>query len=169
MMQSWTRWFVVQTRPHAEHKAAAHLARQGFDCYLPRYLKRRRHAGKTEIVPAALFPRYMFVAVGEAQQWRSIRSTIGVSQLVCSGEDPAPVPDRVIEELRAREDANGFIKLSPRPAFPKGARVRVVDGIFVDRLALYDDLVDCERVAVLLEILGRKVRVVIDKNKIVEL
>ena len=31
------RWFVAQTHPHAENKAAAHLQRQGFDVYMPRY------------------------------------------------------------------------------------------------------------------------------------
>ena len=34
---SSARWYVVQTRPHAEAKAAAHLERQGFGIYLPRY------------------------------------------------------------------------------------------------------------------------------------
>ena len=38
------RWYVVQSQPNSELKAAAHLDRQGFTTYLPRYLKRRRHA-----------------------------------------------------------------------------------------------------------------------------
>jgi transcriptional antiterminator RfaH len=79
-------WYVVQTRPHAEVRAAQHLQRQGFATYLPRHLKRRRHARRTEIVAAPLFPRYLFVLVDMAtQRWRSIHSTIGVSRLVCNG------------------------------------------------------------------------------------
>ena len=31
--------------------------------YLPRYLKRRRHARRVDIVAAPLFPRYLFVAI----------------------------------------------------------------------------------------------------------
>ena len=57
------RWFVAHTHPHAEGKASAHLARQGFETYLPRYLKRRRHARKIETVAAPFFPRYVFVFV----------------------------------------------------------------------------------------------------------
>jgi transcriptional antiterminator RfaH len=40
--------------------------------------------------------------------------------------------------------------------------VRIVDGIFASRLGLFDGLSDGERVAVLLDMLGRKVRVVLD-------
>ena len=39
-----TRWFVVQTQANGEAKAAEHLRRQSYEIYLPRYLKRRRHA-----------------------------------------------------------------------------------------------------------------------------
>ena len=38
------RWYVVQTQANGEAKAAEHLRRQGYEIYLPRYLKRRRHA-----------------------------------------------------------------------------------------------------------------------------
>ena len=50
------RWYVVRTQPHAESKASAHLGRQGFETYLPRYLKKRRHARRVETVQAPLFP-----------------------------------------------------------------------------------------------------------------
>jgi len=42
---SHKNWYAVQTQPNAEMKAVAHLARQDFEVYLPRFLKRRRHAG----------------------------------------------------------------------------------------------------------------------------
>jgi transcriptional antiterminator RfaH len=71
-------WYVVHTHPHAEAKAAAHLERQGYSTYLPRYLKCRRHARRIEIVPAPLFPRYLFVTIDRLRQrWRSIQSTVG--------------------------------------------------------------------------------------------
>src|ERR1700712_2882696 len=109
------RWYVVQTQPNAENKAVTHLNRQGFSTYLPRYLKRRRHARKVDTVAAPLFPNYLFVAIDLAGQgWRSIRSTVGVSRLLCHGDTPSIVTDSVLSALRAREDAEGFIKLSPR-------------------------------------------------------
>jgi transcriptional antiterminator RfaH len=158
-----TRWYVVQAHPHCEGKAVWHLGRQGFDAYLPRYEKRRRHARRIETVAAPLFPRYLFVAIDVAsQRWRSIQSTIGVSRLVCNGDDPAVLADAVVDGLRGREDARGFVRLDPRPRFAIGERVRIVDGIFASSLGLFDGITDGERVAVLLELLGRKVRVVFD-------
>ena len=74
------RWYVAQTQPMAEHKALAHLHRQGFEVYLPRYLKRRSHARRVDHVPAPVFPRYLFVAMDiESCRWRAINSTVGVT------------------------------------------------------------------------------------------
>ena len=159
------RWFVAHTHPHAEGKATAHLNRQGFEIYFPRYLKRRRHARRIEIVAAPLFPRYLFVAIDlNVQRWRSIYSTIGVSRLVCNGDDPTPVPDGVVESLKQREDASGFIKLDCRPRFRAGDKIRVLEGAFSSCLGLFEGMAERERIAILLDLLGRKVRVVLDAD-----
>ena len=158
-----TRWYVVQTQVNGEAKAAQNLLRQGFEIYLPRYLKRRRHARKVDFVARPLFPRYMFVAIDVAtQRWRAIQSTQGVSHLVCNGEEPAAVPDGVLGALRAREDERGFVRMEERPAFAPGAKVRVLASAFVDNAGLFDGMGDHDRVAILLEMLGRKVRVHLD-------
>jgi transcriptional antiterminator RfaH len=162
-----SRWYVVQTHVNAEAKAAANLDRQGFAVYLPRYLKRRSHARKVETVARALFPRYLFVAIDLAtQRWRAIQSTLGVSHLVCWSDQPASVEAGVITALKAREDEGGFIKLGRRPAFSPGDKVRIVEGAFIDNLALVEGVSDHERVAVLLDLLGRKVRVLVGADLI---
>jgi transcriptional antiterminator RfaH len=162
-----SRWFVVQTQPHAEAKAAAHLARQDFATYLPHYLKRRRHARRVETVAAPLFPRYMFVAVDLAvQRWRAIQSTIGVSHLVCHGDGPAAVAAGIIDALKAREDERGFVRIERRPLFAAGDRVRILDGVFSACLGLFEGVADRERVAILLDLLGRKVRVTLDADAV---
>ena len=157
------RWYVAQTQPHAEAKAAAHLCRQGFDVYLPRYLKRRRHARRIETVAAPLFPGYIFVEIDVAvQRWRVVQSTIGVSRLVCNGDWPAALADDVIEGLKRQQDASGFVKLERGSQFKPGDKVRVVDGVFATCLGLFEGTPDRERVAILLDLLGRSVRVVLD-------
>jgi len=166
-MSEQTRWYLVHTRPHCEGKAAEHLARQGFDTYLPRYLKRRRHARRIETVAAPLFPRYLFVTVDMlTQRWLSIRSTLGVSTLVSCGGRPAEVPAAIIGDLRGRE-VGGVVALDQRPRFAPGDRVRIVDGVFAGCLGLFEDMSDRERVAVLLDLLGRKVRVTIDDLSVI--
>jgi transcriptional antiterminator RfaH len=162
------RWYVVQTQPRAEAKAVAHLQRQGFTTYLPRFLKRRRHARRIETVAAPLFPRYLFVLIDLAtQRWRCIHSTLGVSRLVCNGEEPAAVADGIVAGLRAREGADGMVRLPPQRRFAQGETVRVIDGALASCLGLYEGMADGDRVAVLLDLLGRKVRVVIDDLSIV--
>jgi transcriptional antiterminator RfaH len=158
-----THWHVVHTHAHAEAQAATHLVRQGYEIYLPRYLKRRRHARRVDTVPAPLFPRYCFVGIDRlTQRWRSIGATIGVAHLVCNGEEPAAVPAPVIEEIRRREDECGFVRLDQAPRFVAGDQVRIVGGIFTDCVGLFEDMTDRDRVTVLVELLGRKVKVTLD-------
>lgn len=162
-----TRWYVVQTQVNGEAKAAQNLLRQGFDIYLPRYLKRRRHARKVDFAAKPLFPRYLFVAIDTAaQRWRSIQSTQGVSRLVCNGEEPAALPNGVLGALRAREDDCGFVRMDAKPAFTPGDKVRVLAGAFMDSAGLFDGMGDHDRVAILLDLLGRKVRVHLDVDMV---
>jgi transcriptional antiterminator RfaH len=161
-------WHVVQVHVRAETKAQMHLARQGFETYLPRYLKRRRHARRTDTVAAPLYPSYLFVTFNPLiHRWRSIHSTVGVARLVCTGDVPAAIDAAIIGGLKSREDAQGFVQLERRPQFAAGDKVRVREGVFTDCLGLFEGMGDRERVAILLDLLGRKVRVVLDEAFVV--
>ena len=160
-------WFVVQTQVNAEARAARNLLRQGFEIYLPCYLKRRCHARKIDEVAAPLFPRYIFVRIDMAtQRWRSVQSTFGVAGLVLNGAEPAPVPTQVLRSLRAREDESGYVRLAERPKFALGDKVRVIAGAFAENIALFEGLADRDRILVLLEMLGRKVCVSIEADMV---
>jgi transcriptional antiterminator RfaH len=162
-----TVWYVVQTQVNSETKATQNLMRQGYDVYLPRYLKRRRHARKVDFAAKPLFPRYLFVAVNMAtQRWRSIQSTFGVSHLVSYGDAPAPVPNGVVDALKAREDDKGFIRFDAKPVFLPGDKIRVLAGAFMDNAGLFNGLADHDRVSILLDMLGRKVRVLLDADMV---
>jgi transcriptional antiterminator RfaH len=164
-MSADLRWYVAQTHPHAETKASLHLRRQGFDVYLPRYLKQRRHARRVEKIAAPLFPSYLFVTIDIAtQRWLSIDSTFGVTRLVRVGDRPAPVPQSVIDALKGRENSAGIVQLDRRPRFLPGEKIRVVGGAFCDCYGLYEGMSARERVAILLDLLGRKVRVILDTD-----
>jgi len=164
--QEQGRWYVVQTQPHAEARAQEHLRRQGFTTYLPRLIKSRRHARKTERVIRPLFPRYMFILIDSTHQgWHSIRSTFGVSSLVGSEDGPTAVREGVIEAIRQREGTDGHIRFDA-PKFMRGAAVRVLDGVFASSLGLFESMNDKDRVSVLLDLLGRRVRVVLEAESV---
>lgn len=153
-------WYLVHTQPQAEARVEFNLRRQGFSSYLPKYQRTRRHARKTEMVTRPLFPRYLFVALDLAcDRWRTVQSTFGVSQFVLSGDEPARVPCAVIDEIRAREGEGGYVQLGLPAGIAVGSPVRFVDGIFADARVVIERIADARRVAVLLDLLGREVRV----------
>lgn len=165
MSESVANWFVVHTQPHAEEKAATHLMRQGYAVFVPRYLRRRSHARKVETVVRPLFPRYIFTIIDLTKdRWRSILSTVGVSSLVCQANLPARVPDGIVEQLIARADERGLVELDCRPKLIAGQKVRLIGGAFADLIGVLERMTDRDRVAVLLDIMGRKVRVTLDTD-----
>jgi transcriptional antiterminator RfaH len=156
-------WYAVNTHPREEFKALTHLQRQEYQAYLPRYAKKIRHARKVEQVIRPFFPRYLFVNLDLGiTGWRSIRSTIGVTDIVCFGGHPAPLPAGVVETLQSQQDADGHLKFVRQNALKPGDSVVVLSGPFARQLGLCDGVSDNERVAILLDLLGRKVRVQLD-------
>lgn len=154
------RWYVAQTRPREERTALTHLIRQGFTTFLPEYLRRRSHARRVETVRAPLFPGYLFISMDIAlTRWRAIASTVGVSRLICTGERPSIVPDGVIESIRSRADDCGLIQIEPIVPFRPGDAVQVVSGAFADQIGLFQCATDEDRVVLLLDILGREIKV----------
>jgi transcriptional antiterminator RfaH len=157
-----TNWYVAHTQANCEAKACWHLRNQGFAVYLPRYLKRRSHARRVELVPVPLFPRYLFLALDLAvARWRAIRSTVGISDLVCNGDRPAPVPPSVVEAIKAREDESGMVPMATAPCFRKGERVEILEGALGGLTGLFECATDQERIVLLLDLLGRQVRVTV--------
>jgi len=153
-------WYAAHTHVGAEAQALRHLERQGFSTYLPRYRKRRRHARRTDWVQAPLFPRYLFVWMDVARErWQAIQSTIGIHYLICSDGKPLPVADQILEELKLREDEGGLINMAAQNPFRRGEKVRVLEGVLLDKIGLFQCSSDKERAIVLLRLLGRDLRV----------
>ena len=166
MMREMSRkWCVVRTHAHAEAKAIENLRRQGFETYLPKFRKLRSHARRQDVVAAPLFPRYCFVALDKARdRWHAIRSTIGVDRILGGDTGPASVGDDIVDALRQREDADGFIQMDKKRRFSSGEQVKLVRGVFTSCSALVEGMTDKDRVIVLLEMMGRTVRILIDEN-----
>ena len=152
-------WCVVQTQTRLEEKAYRHLVNQDFATYLPRYLRRVRHARRSVEALRPLFPGYLFVRLDAgAYRWRSINGTMGVQRILTDGESPKYLDEAIIRSIMDREDESGAIRMA-RPSFLHGQAVRVTDGPFAEVDALFEDMRDDDRAMLLISLLGRKVRV----------
>jgi len=160
-------WYVAHTHAQGEVKSQLNLERQGFKTYLPRYMKERRHARRIDKVAMPLFKRYIFICMDITQtRWRNIQSTIGVQNLVCVGDTPAPIDESIIHEIRKRENEAGFVQVDSSPKLNKGDSIRVSNGPFSNLEGLFDAHSDSLRVTVLLNILGGSIRVKLPKNQV---
>lgn len=152
-------WFLIYCKPRQEGLAAKNLERQGYEVYLP-MLRQRRRSRKTAgwfVVP--MFPRYLFIHLDQgSDNWKPIRSTIGVSRLVVFGEVPARVPDAFIAALRAQAGENGIHESGPG-GFEPGETVMIVGGPMAGYEAVFKATTAKERVLLLLRIAGRTVSV----------
>ena len=148
-------WCCGQLDRRRERLALHCLGLAGYTVYQPR-IKAPRHTS------VALFPSYAFVLI--QLQWHAARWAPGVVRLITNGgEGPAHVPDRIIEELRAREGRDGLITLPPPPRpgdrFQPGDKVRVTTGPLTGFVGLVEGMRPHQRVEVLLQMLGGLQRV----------
>jgi transcriptional antiterminator RfaH len=161
------QWFVVNTKTHEETKAMTNLNQQGFNTYLPRYKKSRRHARRTDTVMAPLFPKYLFVEFDlSMENWSRINSTFGVSKLIKFGSTPTPLPQKLINEIRTREDTEGMVSINRFLNIKKGDEITITNGAFNDHRGIFECQNDDARVIILLNLMGRNVRVRIPSSAI---
>jgi transcriptional antiterminator RfaH len=158
-------WIVVNTHPHKEATAVANLANQCFTSYCPVVRKRIRHARKTSQVLRPLFPGYLFVGLdSENAQWRPILSTFGVRSIIRSDDGPSRLHSGFIAALRSRE-SDGVIVAPPHP-YKVGQQIRISEGAFDGTVATIISLGEKDRLTVLMELLNRPVRVLLDVRQV---
>ena len=130
-------WFLVHTKPRQERCALDNLQSQGYECYFPTMPAEKLKLGSLSLVNQALFPRYLFIRLGQspsAQSWTPIRSTKGVSRLVTFGSNAAKLDANLIELLRNQEN---FSKSEPNLVFKSGQWVRITTAPFPDIEGIY--------------------------------
>ena len=150
-------WFAVQTKPRQEHIAAEHLARQGFDCYLPKAWNPSQRVPSRNPRIEPLFPRYLFVhADTGVQSISSVNYTRGVSKLVRFGTRLIEVPDWVINGLKRATDAVSGLVDVEQPKLGPGDRVEVFEGPFAGLKAIFQTADGPTRAVLLLSLLGRE-------------
>jgi transcription antitermination factor NusG len=156
-------WAATQLQPRRERKAQHFLELFGYEVYLPRVRRYWiRHHHRVEVLRPYL-PGYCFTRI--ELQWP--RQCPGVIRLVKIGDEPARVPDEVIDAIR-RLERDGAIDPPQREdakALKIGDRVQVVSGVFAGHSGLCAR-VESKHVEVLLFILGSQRRVQLRRHAV---
>jgi transcription elongation factor/antiterminator RfaH len=163
---STTAWYVLHSKPHKENQIDSYLQSQKLETFYPTLRVQPVNPRASKIRP--YFPGYLFV--------RADLETVGVSALkwipgavglVSFAGQPGTVPDYIIRELRQRIaeiEAAGGLTLD---GLKQGDPVRITHGPFAGYEAIFDmRLSGAERVQVLLQMLGRLVKVQVNASAI---
>lgn len=165
MSEPLISWAIIQFRPNAHKLAQSNLNRQNIETFLPLQKSSKYKNGKSISTHRPLFPGYMFIAVKKKQMpWHKINSTFGVSKVLTLNGQPYLVPHLLISNImRLYNEQEEF--LSPKQ-FKKGENVQILGGPFDNFLATIDSINKNERIWVLINLMGRSTRALVDTEKI---
>ena len=154
------KWYALQTKVNREKDVEKRLTDLRLEVFLPWMQARRRIGSKFHWVKVPLFPGYVFCRLDMVVSGKAARYSPGVRDFLKFGSRVAEVGDDIIEGLRER-CPGGVAQIDPVKAKP-GDIVRINEGPFSGLEAIFEQkLKGSERVAVLLEILGRQTRIVL--------
>ncbi len=160
------RWAVAQTKGGREALAAEGVVRQGLEYYLPKI--RPQMKGKKLGKEQCLFPGYLFVLI--EKQWRFLESTDGIHSLIMIGSMPGFLTSDEIENIKAREDSEGYIKLAEATEdenrIKRGDKVRVLYGPLSGLDGICERTGPHERIKVLFNLMGRRTRVQLARHQV---
>jgi transcription antitermination factor NusG len=146
-------WYLIRTKSGKERSVRELLGPELVETFLPllKTRTRRREHFVDSIVP--LFPCYLFVTFELQLQYRTVRYTPGVREVLCAGNELLAVPAQIVEDLK-RRCTGGPIELAPL-SIQKGEYVQVIKGPFRGFEAIFENYISgTERVRILLSSLN---------------
>jgi transcription antitermination factor NusG len=155
-----TSWYAVYTRHQHEKWIERHLARLGFEVFVPLYREVHQWKDRRKEVILPLFPCYVFLSGGLDRQLE-ILNTPGVYSLVSYGGKVASIE---AEELEAvRRVVASCLRFEPHCFLQTGSRVRVHGGPLTGLEGIVARKKESFRIVLSVEILCRSVAVEVDE------
>ena len=159
------RGYALQTKPRKERTVEKRLSDLCLEVFLPWVRLRRRVGSRFQRVLAPLFPGYLFCRLDLFITGKAARYAPGVRDFVKCGSNIAEVGDDVIIGLVER-CPGGVAEIKPRP-YRSGEPVLIKEGPLSGLEAVFErEMKGSERVAVLLELLGRQTRLILSSEMI---
>jgi transcription elongation factor/antiterminator RfaH len=159
------RWYALQTKPKKESFVEQCFKERGREVFLPWIRQRRRVGTRFVWASVPLFPGYVFCRLELETEARAVRYSPGVKDFVMFGDVVAEVGEDTVELLKAR-CPQGFAQFEPRP-YVRGDKVLIREGALTGLEGVFErEMKGKDRVAVLLELLGRQTRLVVERYQI---
>jgi len=165
LIEPGMRWYVIRTKANKEKEIEKRLSDLKLEVFLPWLRSRRRVGTRFQWVLVPLFPSYLFCRLDVVTSGKVVRYSPGVKDFLKFGNAIVEIGDSIIRELKER-CPGGVARIEP-VAIKPGDAVRIKEGPFAGLEAIFErKMKGSERVAVLLEFLGRQTRVVVSSETI---
>ena len=168
MIQPGLRWYAIQTKGNKEKEVAKRLTDLKFEIFLPWLRDRRRIGSKYHWVLVPLFPGYLFCRLDVVVSGKTARYSPGVKDFLRFGNEITEIPNDIIVALKER-CPEGIAAVNP-VSLAAGDSVSINEGPFAGLQAIFEKkMKGSERVAVLLELLGRQTRLILPSETVTRL
>ena len=161
-------WFCLKSQPKHEHIAAAHLRQNStVEVFLPRIRFKRATRQGTAWATEALFPGYLFARFDWQTSLRLVQHSRGVRGVVHFGERWPAIPEEIIRELQQSIGTTG-LRIIPE-SFAPGDEVEITEGAMRGLRAIVTRVLPGrERIAVLMEFLGRQTMIELPRHFLIK-
>lgn len=161
-LEGGLRWYPIAIKPRKEGAVEKRLGELHFELFLPWLRVRRRVGTRHQWMLTPLFPGYLFCRLDLIVSGKTVRYTPGVKDFVKFGSRFAEVTEEVVHSLRER-CPDGVAQITA--AYRAGEAVTIREGPLMGLEAVFErEMKDSQRVAVLLEFLGRPTRVILSSD-----
>ena len=161
-------WFCLRSHPQRDHVAARHLRQiEQVEVFNPRIRFPRATRNGPLWMTEGLFPNYLFARFDWKASLTRVHYAPAVSGVVHFGPRWPIVPDAVIEEIRALLGPEEIHMVSKE--YQSGDRVQLAGGLFHGlEVVITHVMPGRQRVAVLMDFLGRQITVEIGMDSIIK-
>jgi transcriptional antiterminator RfaH len=165
MSTDHAKWYAIHTKPKEEDRAELNLRTWQVQTFAPKLRELRTSGYGGQYVSKPLFSSYIFAHFNANKQLHNINYTRGVQNVVSCGGSPVSIEDDVITLLRAKVDADGFIRRDQE--LEPGDRVRINSGPFRSLFGIFKRRTkDKDRVRILLDAMNYQSHLLIDRESV---
>jgi len=161
------QWYVVNTKPKNEDRAATNLSGGGIEVLAPKLRLRKYKNGRFVYVVEQMFPSYIFVKFDPIDDFRLVKYARGVKTIVHFADRIVPVQDEAIAFIRSKLDDG--VATVEKKMFEKGGKILIKEGPFKGLSGIFEkELEGKERVMILLDSVKFSVSMEIDRDLIAD-